>query len=100
MTEVTLCYQDESMVVVDKPKGLLVHRTAIDSQERRALVQSVRHVDRRLRLEQQFHARRVAAAAGEMHRHVPVPVGKIHRRLLFDHPRNTEGVAALACFME
>ena len=42
MTEITLCYQDESMVVVDKPKGLLVHRTAIDFQERRALVQVLR----------------------------------------------------------
>ena len=42
MTEITLCYQDESMVVVDKPGGLLVHRSAIDSQERRALVQVLR----------------------------------------------------------
>ena len=30
------------MVVVDKPRGLLVHRSAIDSQEHRALVQVLR----------------------------------------------------------
>ena len=42
MTELTLCYQDESLVVVEKPKGLLVHRSAIDSQEHRALVQVLR----------------------------------------------------------
>ena len=37
-----LLYRDEHLVVVDKPPGLLVHRTALDAHEQRAALQLVR----------------------------------------------------------
>ena len=37
-----LLYRDEHLVVVDKPAGLLVHRTALDAHEQRAALQLVR----------------------------------------------------------
>jgi tRNA pseudouridine65 synthase len=41
--ELTILYQDDSVVVVDKPTGLLVHRSPIDRHETRFAVQLVRN---------------------------------------------------------
>ena len=38
----TIIYQDESLVVIDKPPGLLVHRSEIDRHETRFAVQLLR----------------------------------------------------------
>lgn len=42
MTELGLLYQDEHLVAVDKPTGLLVHRSAIDRHETRYALQLLR----------------------------------------------------------
>src|SRR5512141_2283319 len=39
----TVLYRDEQVVVVDKPSGLLVHRSIIDRHERRYAVQMLRN---------------------------------------------------------
>ena len=38
----TVCFQDDALVVVDKPCGLLVHRSGIDAQETTFLLQTLR----------------------------------------------------------
>lgn len=38
----SLCYRDAQLVVIDKPPGLLVHRTALDRHETRFAVQLLR----------------------------------------------------------
>lgn len=43
MEPIEVLYRDRHYVAVDKPAGLLVHRSAIDPGERRALVQRVRN---------------------------------------------------------
>ncbi len=42
MTSLDILYQDEHYIAVDKPAGLLVHRTAIDRQETRFCIQILR----------------------------------------------------------
>src|SRR5262245_41300995 len=39
---IPILYRDEHYVVVDKPAGLLVHRTAVDARESHCLVQALR----------------------------------------------------------
>ena len=38
----TILYQDEALVVIDKPSGLLVHRSPIDRHETRFALQLLR----------------------------------------------------------
>ena len=38
----TVCFQDDAIVVVDKPCGMLVHRSGIDAQETTFLLQTLR----------------------------------------------------------
>ena len=40
--ELSIRYQDEALVAVDKPPGMLVHRTAIDRHETRFAMQTTR----------------------------------------------------------
>ena len=40
---IAILYGDEHYVVVDKPAGLLVHRTAVDARERHSLLQALRN---------------------------------------------------------
>jgi tRNA pseudouridine65 synthase len=42
LSELVIHYQDDAMVVAEKPSGLLVHRSSIDARERRAMVQMLR----------------------------------------------------------
>lgn len=42
MSELTVLYQDESIVAIDKPPGLLVHRSPIDRHETQFAVQQLR----------------------------------------------------------
>ncbi len=42
MTELSILYQDEDLVAIDKPSGLLVHRSEIDRRETRFALQLVR----------------------------------------------------------
>ena len=42
-TECALIYQDDYLVAVDKPSGLLVHRSPIDRHETRFALQMVRN---------------------------------------------------------
>lgn len=42
MTELAVIYQDEALVAIDKPAGLLVHRSPIDRHETRFAVQLLR----------------------------------------------------------
>ena len=39
---IPILYRDEHYIVVDKPAGLLVHRTAVDAREPRSLLQALR----------------------------------------------------------
>ena len=39
----TVCFQDDALVVVDKPCGMLVHRSDIDAQETTFLLQTLRN---------------------------------------------------------
>lgn len=41
-TPLTILYRDEHLVAVDKPPGLLVHRTKLDARERRFAMQLLR----------------------------------------------------------
>jgi len=41
-TAITILHRDEHYVGVDKPAGLLMHRTAVDARERRSLLQTLR----------------------------------------------------------
>ena len=38
----TVCFQDDALVVVDKPCGMLVHRSRIDAHETTFLLQTLR----------------------------------------------------------
>ena len=38
----TVCFQDDALVVVDKPCGMLVHRSGIDAYETTFLLQTLR----------------------------------------------------------
>lgn len=40
--ELRICYQDSVMVIVDKPAGMLVHRSGIDARETVFLMQNLR----------------------------------------------------------
>ena len=42
MSELKIIYQDEHLVAIDKPSGLLVHRSLIDKRETRFALQLVR----------------------------------------------------------
>ena len=42
MTPLTILYQDEHIIAINKPEGLLVHRTHLDKQEEDAVVQRLR----------------------------------------------------------
>lgn len=42
VTPLTICYQDDYLVAIDKPPGLLVHRSPIDRHETRFAVQTLR----------------------------------------------------------
>jgi len=42
LSELVIHYQDDALVVAEKPSGLLVHRSSIDARERRAMVQMLR----------------------------------------------------------
>ena len=42
MSPLTILYRDDDLVAVHKPAGLLVHRTSIDAQESRFLLQALR----------------------------------------------------------
>jgi len=44
MTTPTILYRDAALVAVDKPPGLLVHRTALDSEARDFLLQRLRRL--------------------------------------------------------
>ena len=58
-TPLPIVYQDEHLVVINKPTGLLVHRSPIDKRETRFAVQELRN---------QIGQQRPVLAAGEHHR--------------------------------
>lgn len=46
---ISILHRDEHYIVVDKPAGVLVHRTAVDAREPRCLLQTLRdQIDRRV----------------------------------------------------
>lgn len=44
LAELSIIYQDDTLVVVNKPSGLLVHRSPIDKREHRFALQEVRNL--------------------------------------------------------